>query len=898
MVLRRVSVVAVFVCLLVVTSRGQSSQSGRPWPPGVQTVSEESPVLTPDEALKTFHLAPGYHIELVAAEPLVHDPTVIEWDADGRLWVVEMTGFVRDLDAPEPNLAPIGNVVVLEDTNGDGRMDKRTVFADGLAIPRAVKVLKDGVLVAEPGRLYWMKDTNGDLKADSRELVTSEYGRRDGSVEGNANGLYWGLDNWMQTSGADIYLRRGKDGTFQVKHTLLRGEWGVTEDDAGRVYRNTNENALHVDLVPTPYFARNPTLLRTRGSYESLSVNNDDLNTVWPVRPNPGTNRAYQVGIDRADGTLAKFTAVCAPVVFRGDRLPAELYGNVFVAEPAGNLVSRLVLTDTNGVVSARKAYPDAEFLASTDERFRPVYISSAPDGTLYVADLYRGIIQDRASTTTYLRDYIQKKKLDAPTGLGRIYRVVHDTTRRGPVPHLSTATPAQLVAALSHPNGWWRDTAQRLLVERNATAVQPALVALATNGATPQARLRALWTLDGLDLSDPQLVTKALADPAPEVRASAIRLSERWLGDASNPIQQAVLARLDDSNVMVRQQLAASLGELAPASREAALITVIERLGDDPIAMDAALSGLRGSELAVLTKMLAPGGAESPQRSAAITMLTAMLVRGNQDATIQQLLADVANAQMPSWQRSAVLRGAEVALIGTAMPGTPARRGGPPPVTPQPCAGCPGSRSGPGGSYAFPGVLESQAAPSAGRGGPVLRLSREPATFTAIATGTDELPPRVTSLLARIEWPGKPGARAPLAPLTAEEQSRFDAGRDVYRNLCQNCHQPDGRGQERIAASLVGSVLALAPADITTRILISGKEGPIGLMPPLGAGMSDADIASVLTYIRREWGQPGTPVAPDAVATTRTATVDRTKPWTNDELMQLVNASNANRSN
>ena len=261
-----------------------------------------------------------------------------------------------------------------------------------------------------------------------------------------------------------------KDYKFETLSTLARGEWGVTQDDAGRTYRNTNESALHVDFVPTAYYARNPNLLRTRGSYEALRDPDNAINTVWPVRPNPGTNRAYQTGIDRADGTLAKFTSVCAPLVYRGDRLPAELYGNAFVAEPAANFVSRIILSDDGTTLQARKAYDNAEFLASTDERFRPVYLSNAPDGTLYVVDFYRGIIQDRASTTVYLRDHIISRKLDQPTGMGRIYRVVHETTRRDTSRALATATPAQLVELLAHPNGWTRDSAQRLLVERGAT--------------------------------------------------------------------------------------------------------------------------------------------------------------------------------------------------------------------------------------------------------------------------------------------------------------------------------------------------------------------------------------------------------------------------------------------
>ena len=273
--------------------------------------------------MQSFYMPPGYRIELVASEPLIQEPVALDWDVDGRLWAVEMPGFMADLTGSNEH-EPIGRVVVLEDTDRDGRMDKRTVFADRLVLARSIKVLDRGVLVAEPPNLWLMKDTTGDLKMDSKELVTSQFGRFEGDPQNNANGFVWALDNRLYTAGqADVQLRL-KNGAFEVTRTLQRGEWGITQDDAGRIYRNTNESAVHVDLVPTAYYARNPNLVRTRGSYERLATGNEDLNIVWPVRPNPGTNRAYQAGIDRADGTLAKFTSVCGPLVYRGDRLPAE----------------------------------------------------------------------------------------------------------------------------------------------------------------------------------------------------------------------------------------------------------------------------------------------------------------------------------------------------------------------------------------------------------------------------------------------------------------------------------------------------------------------------------------------------------------------------------------------
>jgi mono/diheme cytochrome c family protein/glucose/arabinose dehydrogenase len=885
MLIVRVRLIALLVLLSIGTAVGfQSSPINRPWPPGVQKVSDESPVLSPADALKSFYMPPGYRVELVASEPLIQDPTVMDWDLQGRLWVVEMTGFVRDLETPEPNLDPIGNVVVLEDTNRDGVMDKRTVFADKLAIPRAVKVLEHGVLVAEPGSVWLMRDTNGDLRADTRELITNGYGRREGSVEGNANGLYWGLDNWIHTAAAEVFFRL-RDGRIEVHPTLARGEWGVTQDDAGRIYRNTNSSALHVDLVPTPYYARHPALLRTRGSYQSLADTNTELNTVWPVRPNPGTNRAYQTGINRADGTLERFTAVCAPTIYRGDRLPAELYGNAFVAEPSANFVSRIVLSDDGTTLRARKAYENAEFLASTDERFRPVYISNAPDGTLYIVDMYRGIIQDRASTTVYLRNQILARKLDQPIGLGRIYRVVHESTRLDTTAPFASATPAQLVEALSHPNGWRRDTAQRLIVERGNKSVVPALVRLARTATDHRARLHALWSLDGLDALDPPIVTRALSDSARDVRVSAIRLAERWLAEPNHSIQAEVLKRLDDSDWSVREQLAASLGVLPIGPRETAIASLLERYAGDAVTMDAALSGLRGREAAVLDKLML-STSQTPQREAALTMIAATIVRSEDETSVHNLFASLADDSRPAWQRAALLGGAEIALLGGPMPGSPAgRRGGAAAAANAPCPTCPGGRAGPGGAYAFPRP------PAAGRGGGprTLRLESEPVALSTTAAGTDDLAPRAGRVLARVEWPGKPGVAAPASALTPAEQQRFDAGRDIYRNTCQACHQPDGRGLEKVAPTLIGSALALAAPEIPARVLLHGKEGPVGLMPPVGSVLTDEQIANVLTYVRREWGQSGSVVDAAVVKGVRDTNASRTRPWTHDELIALA---------
>ncbi len=898
-IVSRFALVAVtLVATTVVTTRGHQAPAGRTWPPGVQTVSHDSPPLTPDDALRTFHLAPGFRIELVASEPLVQDPVALDWDPEGRLWVVEMPGFMPDVAATGEH-DPVGRIVVLEDTDRDGRMDRRTVFADGLVLARSVKVLSDGVLVAEPPDVWLMHDTDGDLRMDTKTRVTGTFGRRDIDVENNANGFDWGLDNRMRTAGQSRLHFQFKAGTILAAPSPTRGQWGTTHDDVGRTYRNTNESALHVDLVAGEYFARHPQLLRTRGSYERLAMPDNDLNTVWPVRPNPGINRGYQAGVRRQDGTLARYTSVCTPLVYRGDRLPEDVYGNVFVAEPAANLVSRITLREDGATLRAAKAWPDAEFLASTDERFRPVFLSNAPDGALYVVDLYRGVVEHRLSLTTYLKSYIEARGLLQPRGLGRIWRIVHDGNARDTSPFASR-TPQDLIAQLSHSNGWRRDTAQRLLVEQGDASVAPALVRLARDAGDERTRLHALWTLDGLDAITVAHVEVALTDRSPHVRAAAVRIAERWLAAPTPELRAAIEARAEDDDPRVRLQAAASLGALPPDARTwDGMARLLTRAGDDPILTDVVLSGTRGAESRILERLLdvgprgdgLPGERALPTKTAplptratdAIAMLTATLFRGGRDADAQAWLARIADDALDESPRAALMHGAEIGILGAPVPGQL------PPLPPPPgaaCPTCPGGRQSAGGQYAFAWPESANAYTRPGTAAPPLRLTRAPEAFVRLAAQDTPLGKQAAAVLTRITWPGKPGDEAAPPPLTAIEQQRFDQGRTLFEAMCQACHQADGRGQPGRAASLVGSPLALAGADVPARILLNGKEGTTGLMPPLGSAMTDAQVASVLTYVRREWGHGASPINPATIARVRAATKDRTRPWTDAELM------------
>jgi mono/diheme cytochrome c family protein/glucose/arabinose dehydrogenase len=860
-------VIVVMIVGFGVTTLGQR----RPWPVPVQKVPEISPALSAEEELKTFHLPPGYRVELVASDPLVQDPIWVDFDADGRMYVLEMPGFAMDKTMADSR-EPIGRIAVLEDTNDDGKMDKRTVFMDGLVLPRALKVLRDGVLVGEPPNLWFAKDTDGDLKADSKELIRNDFGRLEGNLEHNANSLWWGLDNWIYTSEHDWYLRL-KNGKFEVEKTLSRGQWGVGMDDAGRIYRNVNTEALFVDIVPAKYFMRNPNMVRTRGLYEDLVDPNKTA--IWPVRPTAGVNRGYREELLRPDGSAAYYTGVSSPMIYRGDRLPRELEGDAFVVDSPTNLVHRLLIKDDGtGRISARDAYEKGEFLASTDERFRPVNLFSAPDGTIYVVDMYRGVVQDLQFQTEYLKDYIVKHQLELPVGKGRIWRVVHDTTRRDKKPALSKETPANLVALLSHPNGWWRDTAQQLLVQRGDQSVVPALKQLALNAPDNRTRLHALWTLDGLDAIDQATVEQALNHPSPNVRASAIRLSERWIGQPNDPLQAAVLKQLEHPNWIVRRQLAATLGAFPPSDRLNPLSTLLVRYGDDPITVDAAISGLHGQEAAMLSPLIADKS-EAKRNLDAISMLAGAATKAGDRTAVQQILAAVGETSRATAQRVALLRGLDAGISGGA------RGGG-------------GLASATGAAAAAGAAAPGSIGFGGGRGrggqqGPSSLFTEEPTVLTALAAGSGELANLAKGVLAKVTWPGKPAPAGPVvAPLTAEEQTRYAAGAEIYKNICVACHQPDGRGKEKIAPSLVGSKFALANPAVPARILLGGKEGNVGLMPPLSV-LSDEQIADVLTYVRREWGNAASAVDPSSVKEIRGLTASHGRPWTEAELTRLL---------
>ena len=349
--------------------------------------------------------------------------------------------------------------------------------------------------------------------------------------------------------------------------------------------------------MPSRYLGRNPNYPRAAGT--NVLVPENQL--VWPARVTPGTNRAYRSGTMR-EGKLKEFTSACAPWIYRGDALPSEFYGNAFVCEPAANLIKRNLLTAADGTLKSKEAYVEREFIASTDERFRPVNLTTGPDGALYIVDFHRGVIEHRISLTTYLRQQSEDRDLIKFQHMGRIYRVVADGAKPAKFPRLDRATPAELVNELSQTNSWRRETAQRLLVERRDSTVVPALRAAALQGTSAFGRLQALCVLEGLGEADPATTTSALHDAEPFVRTAAIRLCEPLLGgETKSAVMEKLLALTRDPSAEVQQQLVLTLGEIGDLQVDATLAELVRSAPTNRFLPDALFSGIFGRELPLL---------------------------------------------------------------------------------------------------------------------------------------------------------------------------------------------------------------------------------------------------------------------------------------------------------
>lgn len=794
------------------------------------------PVYSPEEQLTQWELSEaGYRVELVASEPLIEDPVAMAFDGEGRLWVAEMRGFMRNIDREGVN-DPIGRVSVLLDTDGDGIMDESQVYLDGLILPRALSIHPDGVLIAESKPLWFVEDLDGDLVADRKTLVDADYAQD--SVEHSANGLLRGLDNWIYNAKEGHRYRRVGNEWIRGE-TERRGQWGISKDNYGRLFYNYNHSQLHTDLAPPNSLTRNPNHQPVTGL--SMSVTAD--NRIFPIRPTLAANRAYIPGVLDEQQRIKKFTSACAPFIYRGDLMP-DFFGDAFVCATVGNLVKRNRISTTGVAVSGSPVYSDRDFLASRDERFRPCWITTGPDGALYIADMYRGVVQDGVHMSSYLREHSIERKMDKPIHLGRIWRIVPQGFKPPPAPRFASMNREELLGALSHGNGWWRDMAQMHLVERIGLEAIPELRTIALSGDNELARLHALWALEGLGDPEPERLVPLLEDPLPSIQTHALRVlhalnldREYWLKIFSD------FAGRNLSEEVALQSIL-TLGELPMdnAERIYALRAIAFPRIENPLFRDALVSSLPGQEVEFIETLMTDGVTDSsPGLGFLVEALSSAATRSRDSNSIDRLIR--------------VLSEDSGGLGDSVWKGITAL----------------------GGS-----------------------LKREPIALNA--------PPEYSEYASRLReffaWPGhhpiaasqKNGPR----PLTESEEKLFFQGRQVYLANCVVCHGPDGEGLPMLGPPLANSDWVQGDEGALVRILLHGLTGPISIngkryaapeiqptMPPLST-LSNDQVAAALTYIRREWHNNAEPVTSRSVSTLRIQTQGRMLPWTEDELKNL----------
>ncbi|TYA84190.1 DUF7133 domain-containing protein [Seonamhaeicola marinus] len=503
--------------------------------------------LSPEESIKTMYLPEGYSIELVASEPMINEPVAMEWDGNGKLYVAEMLTYMQDVDGTNEN-EPWSRVSVLEDTNGDGRMDKSTVFIDSLILPRIIMPLDDRVIIGETyNRHMWSyRDTDGDNVADEKIKLLDAPKRDNGNLEHQTASILWNIDNYMYLSKGSVRYRftHNKIET----DTLLdapSGQWGLTQDESGQMYYSSagGEN-------PALGFQRHPAY----GTLELEGQKEKSFDSVWPIIGTPDV----QGGLKRLreDGTLNHFTASCGQAIFLGDKLP--MYGDLFIPEPVGRLIRRAKIDRVDGKTILSNTYKETEFLASTDANFRPVDMKTGPDGCLYVVDMYRGIIQEGNWTRkgSFLRPVIEKMGFDKNIGKGRIYRIVHNEMTPSKPIKLLDKTAEELIPFLSHDNGWYRINAQKLIILKGDTSVVSKLKGSATSAKSALGRLHALWTLEGLDAITESMVIEALKDTDDRVKQAALRLGEPFIKQNNETVSEAMAALKDDENIDIPLQL------------------------------------------------------------------------------------------------------------------------------------------------------------------------------------------------------------------------------------------------------------------------------------------------------------------------------------------------------
>ncbi len=519
-------------------------------------LAKQIKMLSPKDSIATIELPEGYSLEPVLTEPNITEPVACVFDGNGRMYVVEMNTYMQDANA-SGEFEHTSRVSLHEDTNGDGKYDKHTIFADNLLLPRMVLPLEDSVVIGTTNTLdlHLYKDTDNDGVADEKSLYYKG-GKRGGNMEHQPSGLIWSMDNWAYTTYTPERYKMGLEKLITTEPTASnQGQWGLTQDNYGKPwYVNAGG-----EIGPVNY--QHPIVYGM--SRHFMNQEEPGFRDVFPICPQPdvqGGPKRLKPFEGSEVGVLNHFTATCGQDFFRGDRLPKDLQGDLLFAEPVGRLIRRTKVDVNDGVTFLSNANKKSEFIRSTDPNFRPVNMVTAPDGTLYIVDMYRGIIQEGNWTKpgSYLRSVIDKYGYDKNIQHGRIYRLVHEDFQRGPKPNMIGASSEELVKHLSHPNGWWRDTAQRILVLRSDKTVASKLESLSTD-SNHLTRIHALWTLEGIGALRAEHVLNALKDEHAQVRRAAIRTSETLIkakSDAAQTLTDSISKLINDKDPEVVMQV------------------------------------------------------------------------------------------------------------------------------------------------------------------------------------------------------------------------------------------------------------------------------------------------------------------------------------------------------
>jgi putative membrane-bound dehydrogenase-like protein len=566
---------------------------------------------SPQAALESIQVEPGFRVELAACEPLVKDPIAFDWGADGKLWVVEMGDYPLGLDGKGK---PGGVVRVLEDTSGDGRYVKETTFLAGLGFPSGLLPWRNGVLIACAPDIFYAEDTDGDGKADRREVLFT--GFTEGNQQHRLNGFELGLDGWVYGANGDSGGRvrslktgkstpiNGQDFRFRPDSGEFEAESGQTQfgrhrDDWGRWFGNNNSTWAWHYVLAGSQVRRNP----------------------FYAAPDPRQNLEVETRVYPTSRTLERFndpnmanhvTSANSPTPYRDDLFGPSFARSLFVSEPVHNLVHRIVLEPRGASFRGRRGPEESrrEFLASSDNWFRPTMLKTGPDGALWIADMYRFVIEHPEWIPD---DWERRLDLRAGSQEGRIYRVYPRDAKLRVIPRLDKLDTAGLVAALDSPGGWQRDTAQRLLLERRDPSSIPLLRRLAVDTQRPKTRVQAIWTLADLKGLDETSALAGLADSHPEVRESTIAAAAPLLA-ANERLASGAFRLADDSDARVRFQVAIALGDVPGASAGAALAGIAARDGGDPWMRGAVLTSAVPHVPVLLAELL--GGGSEPPRS------------------------------------------------------------------------------------------------------------------------------------------------------------------------------------------------------------------------------------------------------------------------------------------